>query len=51
MGDDPNEVQLALDIFTSTFAQVGLKINGDKTECMKMNGGKVAHPMPSRAYA
>jgi Reverse transcriptase (RNA-dependent DNA polymerase) len=32
MGEDPQEVQLLLDLFTSTFASIGLKMNADKTE-------------------
>jgi Reverse transcriptase (RNA-dependent DNA polymerase) len=50
MGENPHEVQLLLDLFTSTFARVGLMMNADKTECMIMNRGKVTQPMLSQAY-
>jgi Reverse transcriptase (RNA-dependent DNA polymerase) len=49
MGEEAYEVQLLLDLFTSTFARIGLKMNADKTQYMIMNGGKVTQPMSSRA--
>jgi hypothetical protein len=47
LGEDPTEVQALLDLFTSTFAQVGLKMNANKTGCMTMDGGCVTSPMSS----
>jgi exonuclease III len=49
-GEDPDEVQLLLDIYTGTFARVGLKMNAGKTKAMIMNGGNIRQALSMRAY-
>jgi Reverse transcriptase (RNA-dependent DNA polymerase) len=44
LGEDPNVVQLLLDLFTTTFVWVGLNMNANKTEYMIMDAGKVTQP-------
>jgi hypothetical protein len=49
-GQDPAEVQHLLDIYTETFARVGLKMNAEKTEAMIMTGGEIRTAMSATAY-
>ena len=49
-GEDAKEVQLLLDIYTETFARVGLKMNAGKTKAMIMSGGKIRQPLSEHAY-
>ena len=50
IGENPNEVQKMLNIYTTTFARVGLKMNSEKTKAMIMNGGKIPPPLSISAY-
>ena len=49
-GEDANEVQYLLDIYTATFERVGLKMNADKTEAMIMSGGAIVQARSAHAY-
>jgi hypothetical protein len=49
-GEDPHETQRALDIFTDTFARVGLKMNATKTKVMSMTGCKTYTTISKEAY-
>jgi Reverse transcriptase (RNA-dependent DNA polymerase) len=49
-GEDVNEVQHLLDLFTEKFAAVGLKMNVGKNESMIMEGGDVSQPIAKEAY-
>ena len=40
-GENPQEVQRAIDIFTNVFAPMGLKMNATKTKARTMVGSKV----------
>jgi hypothetical protein len=44
------EVQYLLDIYTKSFARVGLRMNAAKTEAMIMDGGKVTEARSAYAY-
>jgi hypothetical protein len=46
----PIELQSLLDLFTDTFATVGLKMNANKTKSMIMDGGEVSQPMSKESY-
>ena len=50
MGEDAMEVQSSLDIYTKTFARVGLKMNAEKTKAFVMDGGKIINPISLHAY-
>ena len=50
-GEDAEEVQLLLDIYTETFARVGLKMNAGKTKAMIMRGGEIRQALSVRAYS
>jgi hypothetical protein len=49
-GEDPQEVQHALDTFTNLFARVGLKMNAVKTKVMSMTGCKAYTTISREAY-
>jgi hypothetical protein len=49
-GDDAQMVQNALNIFTDTFARVGLKMNAVKTKAMTMAGCKAYTKQSTEAY-
>ena len=49
-GDDPQMAQNALDIFTHTFARVGLKMNAVKTKAMTVVGCKAYTEQSKEAY-
>ena len=49
-GEDSEEVQKFLDIYTEAFARVGLKMNAGKTKAMIMNGGNIRQALSMRAY-
>ena len=44
-GRDAGEVQESLNLITTAFKSVGLKMNGQKTEFMVTAGGKMAHSL------
>jgi hypothetical protein len=50
IGNDNQEVQFMLELYTTIFASVGLKMNVDKTKAMIMNGGKISPKLSSTAY-
>jgi Reverse transcriptase (RNA-dependent DNA polymerase) len=41
-GNDAEKIQFLLDIFTTNFARIGLKMNVEKTKSLIMNGGKMS---------
>jgi hypothetical protein len=49
-GENPQEVQRAMDIFTTVFARVGLKMNATKTKAMTMIGSKAFASISKTAY-
>ena len=49
-GEDDQMVQHALNIFTNTFARVGLKMNAIKTKAMTMTGCKTYTKQSTEAY-
>jgi hypothetical protein len=49
-GENPQEVQRAMDIFTNIFARVGLKMNATKTKAMTMIGSKAYASISKIAY-
>lgn len=49
-GEDPAAVQHLLDLYTETFARVGLRMNAEKTEAMIMAGGTSRAAMSATAY-
>jgi hypothetical protein len=49
-GENPQEVQRAMDIFTNVFTRVGLKMNATKTKAMTMVGSKVYASISKIAY-
>jgi hypothetical protein len=51
MGEDAKKVQLLLDIYTETFAQVDLKMNAGKTKTMIMSGGEICQALSVGAYS
>jgi len=49
-GEDPLEIQRLLDIYTMNFAQMGLRMNAEKTEAMIMKGGELKVEVSREGY-
>jgi hypothetical protein len=49
-GENPQEVQRAMDTITNVFARIGLKMNATKTKAMTMVGSKVYFSISKIAY-
>ena len=49
-GNDAEKIQFLLDIFTTNFARIGLKMNVEKTKSLIMNGGKMSQKLSNIAY-
>jgi hypothetical protein len=49
-GEDPLEIQRLLDIYTTNFARMGLKMNAEKTEAIIMKGGELKLEVSKEGY-
>ena len=49
-GENPLEIQRLLDIYTTNFARMGLKMNAEKTEAIIMKGGDLKLKESKEAY-
>lgn len=50
IGENPTEVQRMIDLYTTTFAWIGLKMNAVKIKALIMNGGKISSPLSVTSY-
>jgi Reverse transcriptase (RNA-dependent DNA polymerase) len=49
-GNDAEKIQFLLDIFTTNFSRIRLKMNVEKTKALTMNGTKMSQKLSNTAY-